>query len=85
MKENSIEEKVELVKKEVYDNHANSLELAKVAEGCGFPTDSIGVPFLYTPEGKCLIGTPDIVSYLGDKAALSKNTEATSSEKEGEL
>jgi glutaredoxin-related protein len=77
MKENKIEEKVKLVKKEVYDNGANSFELAQAAESCGLPTDSIGVPFLYTPEGKCLIGTPDIVGYLSNKAGISVDTETT--------
>ncbi len=81
MKENKIEEKIGLVKKEVYDNRANSLELVKVAESCGLSTNSIGVPFLYTPEGKCLIGTPDIVGYLSDKAGLSGNAESIGTEK----
>lgn len=82
IEENKIEEKIEIVKKEVYDNRANSLELTKTAEDCGLPTDSIGVPFLYTLEGKCLIGTPDIVGYLSDKAGLPNNSNATIPEKE---
>lgn len=77
MEKNKIEEKIKIVKKEVYDNQENSQELAKVAEGCGLPTYSIGVPFLYTSEGKCLVGTPDIISYLSDKAGLSGDTKAT--------
>ncbi|MFH1601656.1 MAG: hypothetical protein ABIB61_01730 [Candidatus Shapirobacteria bacterium] len=64
MTENKIEEKIQIVKKEVYDNHANSLELTQAAKSCSLPTDSIGVPFLYTPEGECSIGTPDITAYL---------------------
>lgn len=71
MEENKIEEKIKIIKKEVYDNQANSLELVEVAKKCGLSTNGIGVPFLYTPEGKCLIGTPDIIAYLGDKAGLS--------------
>lgn len=71
MKENNIEEKVQLTKKEVYGNKANALELSKAAESCGMDTASIGVPFLFTPEGKCLVGTPDIVNYLSEKAGLS--------------
>ncbi|QQS44345.1 hypothetical protein IPM65_01970 [Candidatus Roizmanbacteria bacterium] len=84
MQENKIEEKIEVVKKEVYDNRANSLELSQAAESCGLDTSSIGVPFLFTPEGKCLIGTPDIVGYLSDKAGLSGSNEATESGKEAE-
>ncbi len=55
MRENKVEEKIKLVKKEVYDNQTNALELSKAAEGCGMDTASIGVPFLFTPEGKCLV------------------------------
>jgi len=66
MKENQIEAKVELVKKEVYDNQANAMELTRAAQTCNLDTDSIGVPFLYTPDHLCLIGTPDITQYLTD-------------------
>jgi len=69
MEENKVEEKISIIKKEVYDNQQNAQELAKAAESCGLPSDSIGVPFLYT-EGKCYIGTPDIISYLSKKAGL---------------
>lgn len=72
MEDNKIEEKIQIVKKEVYDNRANSLELTQVAESCGLPTDSIGVPFLYTTDKQCLIGTPDITTYL---SKLVKNEE----------
>jgi len=85
MEENKIEEKIEIVKKEVYDNNPNALELSKAAESCGMDISSIGVPFLYTPEGKCLIGTPDIVSYLSNKAGMSDDNQATESGREVEL
>lgn len=66
MRNNDIEAKITIVKKEVYDNYQNSQELTQVAKKCGMPTDSIGVPFLYAEE-KCLVGTPDIISYLEEK------------------
>jgi len=69
MNENKVEEKITIVKKEVYDNRQNSQELTEAAKNCSLPTDSIGVPFLYT-EGKCLIGTPDIIKYLSEKAGV---------------
>lgn len=72
MKKNNIESKIKIIKKEVYNNQKNSQELVKTAEKCGIVTDSIGVPFLYTDEGKCLIGTPDIINYLKNKAGLSE-------------
>lgn len=64
MKDNKIEEKTKIIKKEVYNNRENSLELEKVAKTCGLSTSSIGVPFLFTPEGKCLMGTVDVINYL---------------------
>ena len=85
MEENGIEEKIEIVKKEVYDNRANSLEMTEVAKSCGLPINSIGVPFLYTHESKCLIGSPDIINYLSDKADISADNKNTESGKEDEL
>lgn len=82
MKENKIEEKIEIIKKEVYDNKDNFSELVETAKKCGLSTNSIGVPFLYTPEGRCLIGTSDVIAYLSDKAGLS-DTEAESDSGKG--
>lgn len=80
MAENMIEEKMEIVKKEVYDNRANSLELTQAAKSCGLPTDSIGVPFLYTTDKQCLVGTPDITAYLAKQVSeQEKPTEASES------
>ena len=69
MKENNIEDKISIVKKEVYDNQQNAAEMTDAAKSCGLPTDTIGVPFLYA-EGKCLIGSPDVIRYLSEKAGL---------------
>jgi glutaredoxin len=80
MDKNRVEEKVKITKKEVYDNRQNSLELSQVAKGCGIPTDNIGVPFLFA-DGKCLVGTPDIVDYLTKKADIQ---EATTSDERSE-
>jgi len=79
MEENKIEEKIEIIKKEVYDNKTNAEELVKSAKSCGLDTSAIGVPFLYTPEGKCLIGTPDVENYLKAKAGLLEENQATES------
>lgn len=71
MRENKIEEKIKIIKKEVYDNRENARELTKAAEKCGLSTESIGVPFLYVEE-KCFIGTPDVINYLFQKAGIEK-------------
>jgi len=75
MVENKVEEKIEIIKKEVYDNQQNAQELTQTAKKCGLPTNSIGVPFLFA-EGKCLIGTPDITSFLSQKAGIKESTES---------
>lgn len=73
MDENKIEEKIGVIKKEIHDNRTNFLELTEAAKSCGLADDRIGVPFLYTPEGKCLIGTPGVIAYLKDKVGVSAN------------
>jgi glutaredoxin len=71
MKENKVEEKINIVKKEVYENKQNAKELESAATICKLPTDSIGVPFLFA-EGKCYIGSPDVISYLLEKISAIK-------------
>lgn len=75
MKENKIEEKISLIKKEVYENQQNAQELAAAAQRCGLSTNSIGVPFLFA-EGKCLIGTPDVIDYLSQKVGVIEASES---------
>jgi len=70
---NNIKAKINLVEKEVYQNQGNAKELGEAAQKCGLATDSVGVPFLFA-EGKCFIGTPDVVSYLSQKAGISNQT-----------
>lgn len=72
MRENKIEEKMKIIKKEVYNNRENAKELVSAAEKCGLSGNSIGVPFLFA-EGKCFIGTPDVISFLAQKAGIEKN------------
>ncbi|MCR4329051.1 MAG: thioredoxin [Candidatus Roizmanbacteria bacterium] len=69
MKENKVEKKISIVKKEVYENRDNAQELTQVAGKCNLPTDTIGVPFLYA-EGKCFVGSPDVISYFSSKMEI---------------
>jgi len=64
---NNVEEKLTIIRKEVYQNQKNSLELSQKAQSCGLPGNSVGVPFMYTSDGRCLIGTPDITNYLNSR------------------
>ena len=67
--QNKVEEKIAIVKKEVWNNRQNASELSKVAESCGLDVNSIGVPFLYA-EDKCMVGTPEITGYFSSKLSL---------------
>ena len=70
MKNNKVEETGSIIKKEVYENRSNAEELVKAAKSCGLDTNSIGVPFLYV-EGKCLLGSPDVINYLSSKIVIN--------------
>lgn len=70
MEKNKVEEKIKIEKKEVWNNQINAQELNKVAEVCGLDTSSIGVPFLWA-DGKCYIGTPDVIKVLSDKSKIN--------------
>jgi glutaredoxin len=69
MKEKKIEEKIKVIKKEVYQNRANQQELSYVSQKCNLNPSMIGVPFLYT-DGQCFIGTPDVEKKLAEKAGI---------------
>ncbi len=75
LKNNKVEEKIQLIKKEVYQNQANSQELEQLAQKCGLDVSSIGVPFLFTDEGKCLIGKTEIINYLEQKIGLNSTNQ----------
>lgn len=63
MKENKIEEKIAIEKKEVYYNKENANLLGEKAQECGLDTKSVGVPFLFS-KGNCYIGTEEIKDFF---------------------
>lgn len=69
MNKNKIEEKIKIEKKEVWSNQDNAAEMTKVAEVCNLDTSSIGVPFLWA-DGKCYIGTQEVIKILSEKAKI---------------
>ncbi len=66
--ENDIEQHVDFVQKEVYNDTENANELRTVAEFCGMDTTRIGVPVLWTGE-ECLLGDQDIIAFFGEYVA----------------
>jgi glutaredoxin len=55
---------VKLDKKEVWNNVANAKELKARYEYCKVPQSEMGVPLLFTPDGKCFSGDTPIIDYL---------------------
>jgi glutaredoxin-related protein len=51
-------------KLEVYNNQENATSLGLRARECGYDTTQIGVPFVYTPDGQCIIGDTPIIEYF---------------------
>lgn len=52
-------------KKEVWGNSANARELEARYEYCKITNPSeMGVPLLFTPDGKCYSGDVEIINYL---------------------
>lgn len=72
MEENNIEQELNITRKEVYENQENAADLSKKAESCGMDTSRIGVPFLYTNNGNCIVGTPDIINYFENQVKQSE-------------
>ena len=69
VEENKVKDIVSFEEKEVYHNKANANQLAEKAKICDIPTNSIGVPFLWTGE-VCLVGDKDIIEFF--KSKISK-------------
>lgn len=51
-------------KKEVWSNKENNNLMLARAKYCGIKPSDLGVPFLFTPEGKCLSGDELIIEYF---------------------
>ena len=57
-------DKVTINKYEVWSNSQNAAALKKRYEYCQTPAAEMGVPLLFTPEGKCYSGDVKIINYL---------------------
>jgi hypothetical protein len=56
--------KIVVEKKEVWKNTANANLLSQRADYCNLDKNNLGVPFLFTPDGKCLSGDTPIIDYF---------------------
>lgn len=68
MEENQIQDTLSVVTKEAFNNPDNSEKMRLAVLNCGL--SSSGVPFLYTSQKDCLVGSPDIISFLAEEAGI---------------
>lgn len=57
-------DKIKIEKKEVLNNRENINLFYQRGEYCQIPRNQLGVPFLFTPEGECILGDQPIIDYL---------------------
>lgn len=57
-------DKVALEKKEVWSNQINYRQMQARAEYCKLDKNQLGVPLLFTPDGKCFVGDQPIIEIL---------------------
>src|SRR3989344_3238709 len=63
--DNNIEDKVDFIRLEVFENDTNKNILADKAQICGLDSEYIGVPFLWIGESKkCVVGYVDIIDFF---------------------
>jgi glutaredoxin len=55
-------DRVQIDKKEVYKDQDNIDLFKSRAEYCNLPNNQVGVPFLFTPEGECVVGDTPIIN-----------------------
>ncbi len=57
-------DQVNINKLEVWNSPANAKLMQERAKYCGIAPSGMGVPFLFTPEGKCLSGDTPIIEFF---------------------
>lgn len=69
MDETGIDSRLDITRKEVYNNQQFSEQMKLAAQNCGI--DRIGVPFLYDASQKeCVVGSTPIIDHLTAKLGL---------------
>lgn len=57
-------DKIKINKLEVWNNTKNAEVMAERAKVCNIPRTELGVPFMVTPDGKCLTGDQPIIDHF---------------------
>lgn len=83
---NGVKEKVNFVQKEVGmlgEAKSNSNFMLEKQKACSVEKDYLGaVPFLWTKDGKCLMGDVDIINFFKAKIGQTENREKESGSSE---
>lgn len=65
-----LEKKVKIIKKEVFRDEDNIIDLAIKAKKCNMPNiDNVGVPFIYYKD-KCYMGDEETLNFLKSQTNL---------------
>ncbi len=72
IKDNNIESKVQLEKKEASKDEQNSYLMTLIAgKKCSIPSNELGVPFLWDgSDSKCFLGDQDIINFFKQKIGI---------------
>jgi glutaredoxin len=65
-----------LDKMEIHNNSVNANKLSVRAQSCNITGNDVGIPFLFTPEGKCIVGDVDIINFFKSLSPEPTNTES---------
>ncbi len=86
IKNNGVKEKVSFSQKEVGmlgEAKSNSNFMVEKQKACNIEKDLVGaVPFLWTKDGKCLMGDKDIINFFKEKIEQTENREQESGNSE---
>jgi len=75
-----VKEKVVFEKKEVWGDKRNAQEMLRRAKVCNIASDEVGVPFLYSGDGKCSIGEVEVIDFFKAKSGLNEGVSDTKKE-----
>lgn len=68
--QNKIEENIDFIKLEVWNNKENQAVLMEVAKKCGIDPNNVGIPLLYD-SNKCFSGDVDVIKFFQDKVSIT--------------
>lgn len=70
IKDNNIDQKIQFIKKEVQYNPSNAKELFDRDKECNITGDDVGAfPLVYS-QGKCHLGTPDVINFFKNQEGI---------------